>query len=145
MEAEYQQWYAPGSRHWRVVDSTPFMPNQTTVSNREDETYTVGARCVECRDQHPLHDRSYNGVTTLCPHCGSTQYSTVYTGEQITKPDAERITDAVKDIRGVGKETRQNIVSYFDAYYEFDAASVEDLTDIPRVGPGTAQRIVDRD
>lgn len=120
------------------------MPLQMTQPETGESTATVGARCTDCGDEHPLGDRPLGDVTTHCPHCKSTSYETLFTGDPITKPDDERITDVVRGISGVGDQTLENILTTFDAYYEFEAASRKQLESITGVGTQIATEILNR-
>lgn len=108
----------------------------------------VYARCSECGDEHSIGDRTRfppdgeTCQTTTCPACGSKSYESVADGEGITKPEAERIADAIRDVRGVGGETLENVVNRYGLFVELQAADAEELVEIENVGTATAERIV---
>lgn len=105
----------------------------------------VVATCANCGDEHPVADRLIPGeaITTVCPHCGDTRYTSTALGGQSIKPDSERISDAVRDVRGVGNQTRENIISHFSTYQEFTNATESELCSIDGVGKQTAKRILE--
>lgn len=117
-----------------------FAHNQTTTDT-EAESAAVSAHCGDCSDTHPLGDRSMKHTTTACPRCGSTSYETHCSSDTPIKPEDQRIADTVRDIDGVGDATRENIVSAFDYYAEFEAATRTELCEIDGVGKTTAERI----
>lgn len=102
---------------------------------------TVVAHCSDCNDTHPVGDRLADWTTTRCPVCGSTTYGTEATEGESPKSEAERIADAISNVRGVGEETKENIVEEFGFYAELEGASVDQLADIDNVGETTAERI----
>jgi len=108
---------------------------------------TVIATCRDCDDRHPLGDRVPDDETPsspVCPHCGSPSYRTQSTSDRIVKSEAERITDAVEPVHGVGEKTRRNIVATFGTYGGLVSATTDELTAIEGVGKQTATRIRDR-
>ena len=116
------------------------MKNDASTDSDEQEA-SLAARCTDCDDLHPLGDRQMDGVTTICPACGSPSYRSEPQGDQTIKPDDERIADAVRDINGVGDQTLENIIEAFSTYYEFEAATERELRQIEGVGKQTAARI----
>lgn len=114
----------------------------TDATTGADQTSAVTAHCTACDDVHPVGDRPMDGITTVCPHCGATGYTTECTADPIEKSHAERIADAVRDVRGVGEQTRTNIVAAYETYYAFEAADADALQEIDGVGRQTAQRII---
>lgn len=127
----------------RPVESTQSMQAHVASPDPEVQSETVKARCENCGDLHPVGDRRMGEVTTVCPHCGDTRYVSQCDAEPIEKSHADRIRDAVRDVAGVGEQTRENIVATYDLYYEFEAADEDDLKSIDGVGARTARRIVD--
>lgn len=117
------------------------MSHNPTESGEQEST--VVANCMECGDQHPVGDRSQTSGTTTCPRCGDTRYTSEVIGETDIKPDDARIRDAVQDVKGIGEETCENIISAYETYYDFEAASAEELNMIDGVGKLTSKRIVD--
>lgn len=113
-----------------------------TTPTEEEQADSVEANCADCGDVHPVGDRPMGYTTTECPRCGSTQYTSETTGDQITKSHSERIYDAVTDVRGVGAQTRDNIIETYGTYYEFEAADERELRAIDGVGRRTAEQIV---
>lgn len=117
----------------------------TKTTGSEEQETNVAAQCTACGDEHPLGDRRLdaNSTTTVCPHCGSTQYTSVCYGGQIVKSVDERIADVVSGVSGIGSETQANIINAFDLYVEFESAGVTDLRKIEGVGKTTAERIIE--
>ncbi len=113
------------------------------TSTPESHGETVEAKCTDCDDIHPVGDRRMNGITTVCPACDSPGYTTRCDATPIEKSHAERISDAVRDVDGVGEQTRENIITRYETYYEFEAADADELKTIDGVGDRTARRIID--
>lgn len=112
-----------------------------TQADTQAQSQTVSAHCTDCSDTHPLGDRRMEHTTTTCPRCGSTSYETRCSSETPVKPEDHRIADAIRDADGIGDATRENIVSTFGYYVEFEAATLAELREIDGVGKITAKRI----
>lgn len=102
----------------------------------------VEARCHDCNDVHPVGDRPRRLGTTACPACGSPGYTSECHDGEITKREADRIRDAIRDVQGVGEKNGAAIVAAFGHYPAFEAADADDLAAVEGVGPQTAARIV---
>lgn len=102
---------------------------------------TLHAVCSNCNDVHPVADRPSKRGTTACPACGALGYTSESHTEGVQKPKAERIADAVRDVDGVGPETRDRIVDAFPHYHAFRAAGVDELREIEGVGKTIAREI----
>lgn len=101
----------------------------------------VEATCHDCNDVHPVGDRRRRLGTTACPRCESPRYTSTSTDGAITKPERDRIADAVRDVDGVGAETLANIQAAFSTYVELEAADTRRLLEIDGVGKQTAAGI----
>ena len=101
---------------------------------------TVVAACVDCGHEHPLAHRDRGEVTTLCPRCESPRYHTRLTNGGVFD-ETQLIRDTVTAVDGVGGATAEHFTARYDAYAELEAASVDELCEIPNVGPTTAERI----
>lgn len=109
---------------------------------------TVVAHCQDCGDEHSVGDRPAVGgqgtvTTTECPSCGDTSYRSESTSGPIDKTEAERITDAIEDVRGVGGQTLENITEAYSTFAELEGASVDELVEIENVGKQTAEGIAE--
>lgn len=125
-----------GSREY----TRPMMA-QSMSSNEDAQNEDIEAHCTACGDVHPLGDRRMGWTTTICPHCGDTSYKSVCDADPITKSHSDRIHDAIVDVRGVGDQTRDNILDAYETYYTFEAADERELRSIDGVGKQTAKRI----
>jgi len=121
---------------------------------------TVKAICLDCEDVHSLGDRTGRSIgSTACPRCSSPSYESAQNGTDV---DGDEVRELVAEVDGVGETSVERIGRTFDwprVPYEFaetsqtasapDAdsenlrKSVERLTDVPHVGPQTAQNIVE--
>jgi ERCC4-type nuclease len=108
----------------------------------------IYARCTDCGDEQPVGDRPAHApteettCTTKCPSCKSTSYESIADGDGISKSEDERITDAIRDVYGVGQKNLDNILDTYSTYVEIERADVEDLTAIEGIGEKTAEGIV---
>lgn len=105
----------------------------------------VTATCTDCKDEHPLADREAVPGTTICPRCGSTSYRSEANGDgRVSKSEADRIQDAISDVRGVGDETIKRIINRYSLYAELEMATIDELIDVKNVGQATAERIQEK-
>lgn len=104
----------------------------------------VEATCADCGDVHPVGDRVLDGVTTECPACGSTRYSSTSTAGRIRKSEAARIADAVRGVAGVGEHTLAHIQAEFSTYAELERADRDRLMEIEGVGKMSSEGILER-
>lgn len=105
----------------------------------------VIATCRDCGDEHPLRDRRHSPehIPVVCPVCDSPSYSSEGAGDVTIKSEAQRIHDAVADVRGVGEKNLRALQSTFGLYVELEAADVDELAQVEGIGQTTAERIAE--
>lgn len=105
----------------------------------------VKAHCYVCNGDYPLGSRTgtETGGTTACPECGSIPYSTFNDGVGSGKSDFELLEQAI-DVKGVGRQTRENIHEEYTLFTELRDVELDELTLIDGIGRGNGERILEK-
>ena len=99
---------------------------------------TVTAECHDCGNTHKVADRSTDpdtAASTVCPQCESPSYTSSSNDDYDLT-----VAELLVGVRGVGEQIEAELQARYDAY-ELQAASVEELCQVPHVGERTAQNI----
>jgi len=100
---------------------------------------TVLAHCSDCDSTHTVGSRSFNGLTTECPTCGSTRYGSECESESV---DADEIYEILINVDGMGEGTIANVEDTIGSLTLVPTLRMERLTDIEGIGATVAKRIV---
>jgi len=100
---------------------------------------TVTADCSDCDSVHTVAVRIREGVTTKCPNCDSTSYSSRC--DSTTASESE-LRDQLLDVDNVGPGIIDNLKRQFGSLSLLKTATVGELTSVDSVGPTTAERIL---
>jgi len=98
----------------------------------------VKANCSDCESVHTVAVRNRDGVTTKCPNCNSTSYTSEYNGNTV---DTNELRDQLLDVQNVGPGIVENIETQFGSLSLLRTATVTEIASVDEVGPTTAERI----
>lgn len=112
-------------------------PRATTST---DDNASVIAICHDCGLKHPVGDRPMGWITTECPVCESTGYTSKVSTVDVS-PHHDMIREELADVTGVGTANLNNLIKHYYSREQLMNASVTELTNVDGIGEQTAKNI----